>query len=278
MSSQVTNRVMLIKPSSFNYNPETRLDNEFQSVLEDLSASQVQDRALKEFECLESKLKEVNVAVKVFQDTLLNCPDAVFPNNWISFHHDRAKHIPKLVTYPMLSNVRRLERRPDIVKYWEDTLGSAMVDYSFYEQQGRYLEGTGSMVLDRQFKIAYAAISSRTNIELLKTFCTDFGYTPVSFRAQLPAERDGQLHDMYHTNVMMSVCDGCAVVCADSIQDTEEREKVLSSLKQSGREIVIITPHQVSQCGGPLLYTALPFVLFPVFLDTSCTSVKVLSF
>ncbi len=236
---------MLIKPSCFNYNAETALDNEFQIKPDALTASQVQETALKEFKCLQDKLHEVTVAVKVFQDIVQVSPDAVFPNNWLSFHHDDTNNTSKLVIYPMLSDLRKLERRTDIVEYWQETLGSVAIDYSCHEQQGLFLEGTGSMVLDREFKIAYAAISPRTNHKLFDKFCREFEYTPVSFRAQLPAERDGQMHDIYHTNVMMSVCAGFAVVCLQSIVNAGEREKVLFSLKQCGREVLDITAQQV---------------------------------
>ncbi len=242
--SQVTNRVMLIRPSCFKYNQETAGDNAFQAQLEGLTDSQAQEGALKEFKSLVTKLTEVNIAVKIFEDTVKVSPDAVFPNNWLSFHHDD-NNVSRLVVYPMLSDKRKLERNLDIVKYWQETLSLSVVDYSHYEREGKYLEGTGSMVLDRVNKLAYACISPRTNVEVLDIFCKDFGYTSVPFRAKLSPMNDGELHDVYHTNVILSVCDGFAVICLEGIVDNVEREDVVQSLKKSNKEVVAITGKQV---------------------------------
>ncbi len=242
--SQVTNRVMLIRPSCFKYNQETAGDNAFQAQLEGLTDSQAQEGALKEFKSLVTKLTEVNIAVKIFEDTVKVSPDAVFPNNWLSFHHDD-NNVSRLVVYPMLSDKRKLERNLDIVKYWQETLSLSVVDYSHYEREGKYLEGTGSMVLDRVNKLAYACISPRTNVEVLDIFCKDFGYTSVPFRAKLSPKNDGELHDVYHTNVILSVCDGFAVICLEGIVDNVEREDVVQSLKKSNKEVVAITGKQV---------------------------------
>lgn len=239
--SQTTDQVMLVRPSCFTFNTETAADNKFQSQLNDLEDSQVQEAALKEFNALVSKLSGINVSMTIFEDEKVSSC-AVFPNNWISFHSN--ENNIRIAIYPMLSDQRKLERSTKIIKHWQEKLQATVVDYTHFESRGQYLEGTGSMVLDRKNRIAYACTSPRTDAKVLEQFCSDFGYNPILFKAQLSAQ-DGLLHDVYHTNVMMSIGEGFALVCLESIQNESERETVVKSLKSTCKEIVVITAQQV---------------------------------
>ena len=246
MSSRIqcTDTVLMIKPACFNYNPVTAVDNCFQAQLGGLTPTQVQERALEEFEGLVSKLRSARVNVIVEEDTLKVSADTVFPNNWISFHQDH-----KIVIYPMKAENRRLEKRYDIVDFWKGKLGAEVVDYSQYEQEGKFLEGTGSLVLDRVNQIAFACKSQRTNIEMVDRFCTDFGYTPVIFNASQMV--DGQSYPIYHTNVMLSIGDTFAIVCVDAIRDDAEKGRVLDSLLKCGKSTIIpISIEQMNSLAG----------------------------
>lgn len=244
---QTTSTILMIKPSCFNYNPLTAADNAFQSELRGKSDDQVQSKALSEFETLATKLEEAGVNVHVEEDSLKLSSDAVFPNNWVSFHQEGS-----IAIWPMKAENRRLERRKDIVDFWSRKLSSKVVDYTQYEREEKFLEGTGSMVLDRVNRVAYSCESQRTHREVLGKFCEDFGYSSVMFKAALPTS-DGKLCPIYHTNVMMSVCDSLAVVCTETIADVSERERVLSALKQSGHEILAISAKQVESFAGNML-------------------------
>ena len=244
--AQTTNRVMLVRPSCFNYNPQTAVSNDFQSEIEGMNKSQVQEQAVREFESLVEQLKEINVSLTVFEDTVRKSPDAVFPNNWVSFHSQDGAS--KVVIYPMMSENRRHERSRVITDYWTKALNATLVDYTHYESQSKFLEGTGSMVLDRVNRIAYSCTSPRTDVQVLENFCSDFGYTPTTFCSVLSPQNDGKLQDVYHTNVVMSVGDGFAVVCLESISDRGERERLVQSLENTNKEIVAISGKQVCLC------------------------------
>ena len=240
---QVTNRVLMIRPGLFSYNALTAVDNQFQQPGEGLSKTRIHEKALGEFDGLVQSLKAHNVDVNVVEDTRKVSGDAIFPNNWISFHREG-----KIVLYPMMAENRRLERTPDIVDLWKKKLGAEVVDYSAYEREGKFLEGTGSMVLDRVNRIVYACISQRTNGDILQKFCHDFNYTRVVFQAAMLS--GDRYCPIYHTNVMMSVAETFAIVCLDCVQDKDERAVLSDSLKKSGKEIIPITEDQVWDFAG----------------------------
>ena len=241
---QCTNRVLMVRSSCFNFNPVTAVDNSFQKQL-DLSPAEVEERSLREFDGLVSQLRSARVDVKVVEDTLKVSTDVIFPNNWISFHQER-----KIVVYPMKAENRRREKRYDLVEGWKEKLGAELIDYSHYEQEGKFLEGTGSMVLDRVNRIAYSCISPRTNIEMVNRFCADFGYTPVVFTASLMV--NNQPYPIYHTNVMLSIGDTFTVICVDAIRDGAEKTLVLDSLQRT-HTVIQISEEQVNSFAGNVL-------------------------
>lgn len=244
--TQTTNAVVMIRPASFTSNPETAESNRFQAALGDADPAQVRDRARVEFDALVAVLTEAGVRVRVFDDTAEPVtPDALFPNNWLSTHDDGT-----VVLYPMEAPSRRAERREDIVDALLSEAGAGpdrRVDISHNEARDRFLEGTGSLVLDRVNRIAYACLSSRTNPALFHDWCERFDFEPEAFQA-----RDGE-HEIYHTNVMMCIGEGFAVICADAIVNEEERIRVLSRLEKTGHEVVQITAEQMNAFAGNML-------------------------
>lgn len=246
--SQTTNAVVMIRPASFTSNPETAESNRFQAALGDADPGEVRHRARVEFDALADALTESGVWVRVFDDTAEPVtPDALFPNNWLSTHEDGT-----VVLYPMEAPSRRAERREDIVNALLSEAGvdsdrSRSVDISHNEARERFLEGTGSLVLDRVNCIAYACLSSRTNPALFHDWCERFDFEPEAFQA-----RDGD-HEIYHTNVMMCIGEGFAVICADAIISEEERIRVLSRLEKTGHEVVKITAEQMNAFAGNML-------------------------
>ena len=244
----ITNRVMMIRPRCFGFDAETALDNHFQRAPDSAKAAQAQKKALKEFDGLVSALRGAGVGVAVEEDHKeLALPDAVFPNNWISFDGDRRL----LILYPMMAEIRRKERRLDLAQKWQRHLRLAILDMSGYEAEGMFMEGTGSLVLDRSNKVAYACRSTRTHPEVVEHFCQTLDYKPVFFSA---LQRVGeQLKPIYHTNVMMCVGEDLALVCLECIRDPQEQEVVRRSLEESGRTIVTITEEQVNRFLGNCL-------------------------
>lgn len=247
---QLTDTILMIRPVKFGYNAETAENNLYQKKLEMQSPAEIQQQALSEFNQFVDKLRGVGVNVIAIDDTVAPTKtDSIFPNNWISTHTDGT-----VVTYPMWAESRRLERREDIIDTLK-TMGYKVgrrLDYSSFEAQEQYLEGTGSMILDREHEIAYACVSPRTHKELFAAFCKEFGYKPVIFTAsQTTAE--GSLSDIYHTNVMMSVGENIAILCDEAIRNAEERKMVIQTLKETGKEIVHITEEQCNQFAGNML-------------------------
>lgn len=246
---QITDTLLMVRPASFNSNPETAVNNYFQKDIEGLSDEALNDKAVAEFNEFVAKLrsKGINV-IDVDDDKANNTPDAVFPNNWVSFHADGS-----VVLYPMFAPSRRRERREEVLQaveaagYKIDTV----TDYTAAEEEGVFLEGTGSLLLDRVNSIAYCALSDRAHEDLLIEFCEDFEYTPVIFTANQTA--NGQRLAIYHTNVMMALAEHFAVICLDSIDDKKERKNVVNHLKQSGKEIVNITEAQMHAFAGNIL-------------------------
>jgi len=246
--SQTTNSILMIRPINFRMNEQTTVNNYFQEDLS-LRDSLINLKAQKEFDDYVDKLRKFGIEVIVVSDNQENdTPDSVFPNNWVSFHNDGTMAI-----YPMFAENRRLERREDIILELEKEgfLIENIVDYTSAEDQNIFLEGTGSMILDRQNKIAYCAISPRADEELFIEFCEDFEYTPVIFTANQTV--DNSREAIYHTNVMMCIAETFSVICLSCIDDKKERKNVISHLKKSGKEIIDITEKQMHQFAGNML-------------------------
>ena len=226
-SSQTTDTVLMVRPVAFDYNEETAVNNAFQ---EEDNQSDTAEQARKESDAYIKLLKDNGINVVAVEDTKKpHTPDSVFPNNWFSTHDDGT-----LVLYPMFAENRRLERKPAALDAIEASFNERRtVDLTHYEEEGLFLEGTGSMVLDRVNKIVYACESPRTNKTVLEDFCKQLGYTPVLFKA---AGDDGT--EIYHTNVMMHVGTEVAVVCLESIRDEAQRSEVKESLENTGKTIV----------------------------------------
>lgn len=232
----------MIRPVDFKFNEQTAGDNKFQVAGEQ---AHVQANALAEFDGFVNILRENGVDVTVVNDTLQpETPDSIFPNNWISFHEDGSVFL-----YPMHSPNRRQERRKDIIEELGQRFEvSHLSDLSFFEQQHLFLEGTGSMVLDRTNKIAYACLSIRTDQEVLDNFAMLTGYKAVAFQAT-----DANNFPIYHTNVMMCIGEQFAVICLDSIKDEAEKQTVKDSIANSGKEIVEINFEQMNRFAGNML-------------------------
>jgi hypothetical protein len=249
MPAQNTNNILMIRPVAFAMNAETARDNHYQNQEAGISNNQAQEAALKEFDDFVSKLRGAGMNVIVVADTPEPpTPDSIFPNNWVSFHENGM-----VVLYPMAAENRRTERRDDILQRMKDEgfMINETLDYSTSETDGFFLEGTGSLVLDRENMIAYACLSQRTNETLLNDWGQQLGYSVVSFKAM--QELEGQLLPIYHTNVMMSVGQEIAILCADSIKNQSERKAVIESLEKTGKTIVYITEEQKSSFAGNML-------------------------
>lgn len=246
---QITNTILMIRPVSFRMNEQTAVNNYYQKVLESLTPETVQFKALQEFDDFVEKLRAVGVKVIVINDTNdTDTPDSIFPNNWISFHENG-----DVALYPMFAENRRLERREDILETLED-LGyqiNNVVDYTSAEEEKIYLEGTGSLLLDRENGKAYCALSPRADEDLLIEFCEDFEFTPVSF-VSYQTVKDKRL-PIYHTNVMMCLGEKFSVICLDSIDDKKERKNVIKHLKEDHKEIISISEEQVNSFAGNML-------------------------
>ncbi len=246
---QTTNSILMIRPVAFRMNEQTAVNNYYQKVLDGLSPESVNAKAQEEFDAFVNKLRMVGVNVIVVEDTKTpDTPDSIFPNNWISFHENG-----DVALYPMFAENRRHERREDILDILEDDgfVINNIMDYTSAEEDGYFLEGTGSILLDRQNDKAYCALSPRADEELFIEFCEDFEYTPVIFEAFQTVDGDRKL--IYHTNVMMCIGETFAVICADCIDDKKERKLVLDSLRGDEKEIVLITEDQVNNFAGNML-------------------------
>src|SRR5213595_893418 len=239
--AQSTNSVLMIRPGRFYPNPETAADNAFQRNA-DGDSDALTPLARKEFDAAVRTLRAAGVNVHVFEDTSEpEKPDAVFPNNWISTHHDG-----RVALFPMYSALRRRERRQDIIEELRNHYRvTEVIDYSPFEDEGRCLEGTGSLVLDHVNRLAYVSLSKRSASTVVRRFADDFGYEPVTFTS---VGLDGQ--PVYHTNVMMCVGTEFALVGLSMIANQTERELVRAHLEASGKNIVELEPHQVANFAG----------------------------
>lgn len=245
---QVTNTILMLRPVNFRMNEQTAVNNYFQEDL-DLKNQVINEKAQQEFDAFVTVLREKGVNVIVVDDRKdLDAPDSIFPNNWVSFHADGTVGL-----YPMFAENRRRERREDILDLLEQRgyIIENIMDYTSAEEEGYYLEGTGSIVLDRVNEKAYCALSARADEELFIEFCEDFEYTPVVFTANQSVA--GSRKPVYHTNVMMCLGETFAVICLDSIDDKKEKKNIVSHLKQDGKEIIAITEQQMHHFAGNML-------------------------
>ncbi len=247
--TQTTNSILMIRPVAFRMNEQTAVNNYYQKVIDGLSPSTVNEKAQAEFDAFVNKLRMVGVDVTVVEDTLSpDTPDSIFPNNWISFHENGM-----VALYPMFAENRRLERREEILDLLEEKgfVVDEIMDYTSAEDDGFFLEGTGSLLLDRANGKAYCALSPRADEELFIEFCEDFDFAPIVFEAFQTVNGERKL--IYHTNVMMCIGDTFAIICADSIDDKKERKMVLDNLKADEKEIILITEEQVNNFAGNML-------------------------
>ncbi|QOI98326.1 MAG: amidinotransferase [Flammeovirgaceae bacterium] len=237
--------VFMVRPAAFGYNPDTAGSNMFQQPLESPVREEVRHKALLEFDRMVDLLRSHDIDVQVFDDTPQPVkPDAQFPNNWISLHEDGT-----LVLYPMLAPNRRSERRADIIdQLKKQFIINGVVDITGEEKQNRFLEGTGSLVFDYVNRIAYAARSSRTNEALVATVTNKLGFTSLIFNAV-----DEQKIPIYHTNVMMCVGSGFAVICLDAVRDDEDQELLLNSFLTTGHKVVAISYAQMRAFAGNMM-------------------------
>lgn len=248
--SQITNHIMMIQPVSFRYNEQTAVNNYYQQAMEGLTPDKAQEKALEEFNTFVGVLRSKGVNVVVIPDTKdPDTPDSIFPNNWVSFHKDGTVGL-----YPMCAENRRDERREDILEALVDDYGfrvEEIKDFTEFEEHDKFLEGTGSMILDRENKLCYAAISIRTDEQAVIQFCDEFGYEPICFTAN--QDVNGERLAIYHTNVMMCVADNYVVICLDTIDEMGERQKVIDSLTKTKKEIIEISEAQKQLFAGNML-------------------------
>lgn len=239
---QTTDKVFMVKPVRFGFNPQTAANNAFQR---EGFEEKAQENASREFSAYVSLLRANKIDVVVAEDTEVPyTPDSIFPNNWFSTHEDGT-----LVLYPMFALNRRNERKSEFLDVIRRNFEvRRLVDLTWWETENLFLEGTGSMILDRENKIAYAGRSPRTNDKVLADFCKQMGYTAVVFDAY---DRGGEL--IYHTNVMMSVGTKFSVICLSAITDLQQRKQVVESLQATGKTIIDISFEQMSSFVGNML-------------------------
>lgn len=239
---QNTFHVLMIRPLHFGYNAETAVNNSFQVKGDQENLS---EKAIREFDDFVSALRKEGIDVTVVDDSPSpHTPDAIFPNNWISFHESGVYCL-----YPMFAPNRRSERKTEVLETIQKKFGyTHLIDLTYYESQNLFLEGTGSMVLDRDKRIAYACLSPRTELRVLEDFCKKLNYQPLAFHS---TNEQGQA--IYHTNVMMCVADRYVVICLDSIADLQEKKIVSENILASGKEIVEISLPQMNHFAGNML-------------------------
>lgn len=242
---QTTRSILMIRPSNFGFNAETAVNNAFQNNKAGISPKEISEKAIVEFDSFVQLLRTNGIDVKVYQDEPEPVkPDAVFPNNWVSFHEDGT-----VITYPMFAPLRRKERTDKVLDQLEHDFW--IVDHIHMEDSETdeiYLEGTGSMVLDRFNRIAFACLSPRTDKTLFEDWCKIAGYTPVSFTS---IDQNGQL--VYHTNVMMAVGETFVIICMDSVVDEEEKEELMEIFQKTNKEVIEISLQQMNSFAGNML-------------------------
>ncbi|MFN4253835.1 MAG: citrulline utilization hydrolase CtlX [Saprospiraceae bacterium] len=246
MRQQTTRHILMVRPANFGFNEETAANNAFQKRDGSLTPDEIRQAARDEFDAFVQKLRDAGVHVIVARDSAKPIkPDAIFPNNWVTFHQEGL-----VVTYPMFSPARRRERRRQII---EEVLAQGFrserrVNFEFNEKLNRFLEGTGSIIFDHQHRLAYACLSPRTDAALLGELCQTIGYEPVVFHS---VDEHGQ--DVYHTNVMMALGETFVVICLDSVRDPQERAMLEAKFAATGKEIVDISHAQMNLFAGNML-------------------------
>jgi len=245
MPNQLTSNILMVRPANFGYNPETAANNAFQVNDEQLDIAARKVKAIEEFEVFVAKLRAAGINVITIPDTETPLKtDAVFPNNWISFHEGGL-----IVTYPMFSPNRRLERRQDIIDQLSEHFAyQNHVRLERWEEEAYFLESTGSLILDRVHKIAYACLSERTHPNLLEEYCQFMDFQKVAFKS---VDKTGM--PIYHTNVMMAIGTSFVVICMDSIAEAKDREVLTQLFKQTQKEIIPITFDQLYAFAGNML-------------------------
>lgn len=245
MLEHLTRQILMVRPANFGFNIETASNNAFQIKDLSLNSKEIAANAIVEFDGYVSKLRAVGIEVMVIQDSEKPIkPDAVFPNNWVSFHASKT-----MITYPMFSPKRQLERSAEVLKVIKNEFCvEREVNYESFENESIFLEGTGSMIFDREYKIAYACESVRTDKELFYKFCEENNFDPVLFQAQ---DKNGV--PVYHTNVIMCVAHDFVVICMEAIKSKEEQEVLLEKFKKTGKEVLDISFDQVLQFAGNMI-------------------------
>lgn len=248
IKKQITNNLIMIRPKHFNFNIETAENNHFQKKDERLSNEKILKKATSEFDKMVLQLLKNKIDVTVFEDKKeIITTDSVFPNNWISFHQNGLVFI-----YPMFSENRRKEKRKDILEKLDDGYEiKKIIDFSSYEMDSVFLEGTGSMILDRQNRICYASLSERTNKIAIKKFCEKALYTPIIFKSYQKINDDKSL--IYHTNVMMCVAEEYVLICLDSVHSEDDKNNIISTIKNTQKEIIEISEKQCNSFAGNML-------------------------
>lgn len=244
-TKQTTKHILMIRPANFGFNPETAGSNAFQSEDRSSSSASIKETARQEFDSFVTALRSKGVDIIVVEDTGNPVkPDAVFPNNWVTFHENGM-----VVTFPMLSAARRLERREDIILSLSNKFAVKQhIHLEAYEKEGKILEGTGSMIIDRPNGLVYACASPRTNPELLAEYSRILGYKPVVFKSV-----DGEGMDIYHTNVMMALGESFVVICRNSIPSEQEWSHINDHFKRTQKEIIEISLPQMMSFAGNML-------------------------
>ena len=246
MNAQVTSQLLMVRPANFSSNKETIETNKFQNYLTADLKENTQNQALREFDKMVKLLRDHGISVIDIDDIKeLENTDAVFPNNWVSFHQDNT-----VVLYPMMARSRRSEKRYDILEYlskYQSFKIDRIIDMSYLEEENLFLEGTGSMIFDRVNKTVFACKSSRTSLEALEIFCSDMGYKPIVFDALV----DG--YPIYHTNVMMSLGKKTAFLCSESIKDNADNLLIKNYFKDLEKNIIEISPEQMNNFAGNVL-------------------------
>lgn len=239
-TSLFARRVLMVRPRNFHLNPQTLQDNHFQSIEYVYSREEIESRIASEFDQLAQALQDQGIETRIFnQEDALDTPDAIFPNNWFSTHRNQT-----LILYPMKAENRRWERRPDIIQ-WLSSQYRSTLDFTEHEKSGRILEGTGSLVLDRVNRVAYASVSDRTHPKLVIEWCQKMNYRPVLFAAQDMNEKP-----IYHTNVVIAAGNGFMLVGKDAVGQASERSALNQHLNESGHTIIELSLEQLHQFAG----------------------------
>ena len=248
MAAQITQHILMVRPAAFSFNPETAGSNAFQTNSRTMTAEEIKFRAIEEFDGFVARLRAKGINILVCADSDQPAkPDAVFPNNWVTFHDDGT-----VVTYPMCAPVRRLERQESVLRQVEQYFHiKKRVHLETAESENKFLEGTGSLVIDRANKIVYACLSVRTDTKILEKFAQLFDYQIISFLAT-----DEKEQEIYHTNVMMALGETFVIVCLETVKDLAEREKLLAAFKKTDKEVIAISLDQMKFFAGNMLQVA----------------------